>query len=166
MSKYEYIEGIGEWAHNLFVPDIKFPNKKHPEWGGRRHVTLRLSKDEYKKMKDVGLSHRVKPDPETFEYIYRPSVWEYGTRKDGTVFERPIEIVDKDGNPWPEDVTIGNGSKLVVKVETYTAKYEGTTSKEATLVRVQVVDHVKYENPDAEDGTTEETTSDDEEIIE
>lgn len=31
----------------------------------------------------------------------------------------PVKVVDKDGNPWPEDVEIGNGSTVDVRMEVW-----------------------------------------------
>jgi hypothetical protein len=55
---------------------------------------------------------------------------------------KPIPIVDADGNPWDQEVNIGNGSKVIVRYRINGgSKYGNLFWVDA----VKVVEHVPYE---------------------
>lgn len=56
----------------------------------------------------------------------------------------PPIVVDENGDDWPEDKLIGNGSTLRVAAEVYDTKH----GKGMRLLKVQVLDYVEPDLPD------------------
>ena len=57
------------------------------------------------------------------------------------------DVVDADGNPWPEDKLIGNGSTVRVAVEVYDTKH----GKGMRLLKVMVLEYVEPDLPEGPD---------------
>jgi len=141
---YEF-EGTARWAHHLFSPDTKFDSV------GLYSVHLDLTPESKAKYLQSGI--QVKPAID---------------KSDGKVYVRfsrrkapwmsaltPPMVFDKTGQPWNPSVIIGNGSKLKVKVVTWTGK-KGVGHR---LEAVQVQEHVPYEKPVTEAPKPAETTA-------
>ena len=67
-------------------------------------------------------------------------------KKDGTA-GKPIEVVNKKGQPWDQKALIGNGSICNFKIALN--EYEGETKP--GLIKMQVVEHVEYEGRAGDD---------------
>lgn len=81
------------------------------------------------------------------------------TKSDGTK-GKPFIVIDSKKNLWPEDVKIGNGSTLRVKVSLNERSFRGEKFLKPSALAIQVWDHVKYEGDGFE---VKETNEDDSE---
>lgn len=63
---------------------------------------------------------------------------------------KPVKVVDAEGNPWPEDKWIGNLSTVeaTINIEPYKFQKQGATIEGARLVptKIVIVDHVPYQS--------------------
>lgn len=60
----------------------------------------------------------------------------------------PPKVVDADGNPWDEEVLIGNGSDITVKLDVWI----GNKAKKVRWEAVRVDNLVPYEPQDGQEG--------------
>ena len=140
------LEGICAWAYNLFVPDNNFNDEK---W--YLEVFFEPNGEEHEKFKESGI--QLEPIPEKSKSGKQRSQFPdlVGYRFKRRKFEKwgemsPPVVRLGDGTPLPEDVRIGNGSKVKITVETYdTAKGKGHRLNE-----VLVKELVEYDSPKSE----------------
>jgi len=132
-STFEYFTGEAAWAHRLFIPDEKY---------GYWSVNVKLDANERKRLKDCG--SKLKVNEAGYIVFKRPTmkVWK-GVE---TTLEPPV-VLDEFGEPLGEDVRIGNGSTVTVKVEIYDYNYQGKPGKGTRLVGVRINDLIPYESP-------------------
>ena len=64
---------------------------------------------------------------------------------------KPIEVVDKAGNPWDPTVAIGNESLVDVKYLLKEFEYKGKKGIKRNILAIRVKDHVPYEGGNRED---------------
>lgn len=65
-------------------------------------------------------------------------------KKDGTP-AKPIAVIDDKGNDWDRSIMIGNGSTLNVLYDTQEWEFGRKKGTRASVIKVQVWDHVPYE---------------------
>jgi hypothetical protein len=109
MADIHYIRGTGHWM-KILGPPVKNYAGDGFEW------TMDITPDEegIRKLRELGLAERLKnKGDDRGDFIpFR----QREKRMDGTL-NRPISVVDADGNPWPENQLIGNKSTVDVKFE-------------------------------------------------
>lgn len=133
-------KGTGHWAM-IVNPDTKYEDK----W----KITVHMDKDEYKKLKDLGLSPKLEVDDDdniTYYYSFFRLVNKRGKAKGQN--ERPV-LVDAEGKPM--DCLIGNGSDVVVKHKPYQWNNEHGKGVGTDLQGVQVVNLIPYESEGGDD---------------
>jgi hypothetical protein len=128
---YVKFTGTGKWMHRLFTPDEKF---------GKYNMILYPDKKSLKDYVKAGCQGTIKTDEDGDHVRLQREVRKM--KRDGTIWELgPPKVYDQNGDPWNEEVLIGNGSKVEVTADVYdTSKGKGTR-----LVSVKVLEHVPYE---------------------
>lgn len=126
---YEYVKGKAMWA-NITSPNTRFQPHKYG-------LTVLTDPETASKLEGIGLnqvrdrSGQPKYDEPAFTFSKR------ATRNDGTANAAP-KLVDTDGNDL--DVSVGNGSEVVVKIKPYKNDY----GQFAELMAVKVENLVEY----------------------
>ena len=132
---YEYVNGKAMWA-NITSPNTRFQPHKYS-------LTVLTDADTAAKLEGIGLnqvrdrSGQPKYDEPAFTFSKR------ATRNDGTANTAP-KLVDTDGNDL--DVSVGNGSEVVVKIKPYKNDY----GQFAELMAVKVENLVEYVEGDTD----------------
>lgn len=133
------IRGKASYAKVLGDPIPNY-NKDGKEW----KIDLILTdKGSIEEVKAAGIGDRIKRK-ESYWAANEPhlSMKQTELRKDGTP-NRPINIVDAKGNPWPQDKLIGNGSIIDLKfvvIDNGPSKFKGVYPRS-----IRVLDLVPYE---------------------
>ena len=128
-NMYEYVKGKAMWA-NITSPNTRFQPHKYG-------LTVLTDPDTASKLEGIGLnqvrdrSGQPKYDEPAFTFSKR------ATRNDGTANTAP-KLVDNDGADL--DVSVGNGSEVVVKIKPYKNDY----GQFAELMAVKVENLVEY----------------------
>jgi hypothetical protein len=126
---YEYVKGKAMWA-NITSPNTRFQPHKYG-------LTVLTDPETASKLEGIGLnqvrnrSGQPKYDEPAFTFSKR------ATRNDGTANTAP-KLVDNDGADL--DVSVGNGSEVVVKIKPYKNDY----GQFAELMAVKVENLVEY----------------------
>ena len=126
---YEYVKGKAMWA-NITSPNTRFQPHKYG-------LTVLTDPDTASKLEGIGLNQvrdragQPKYDEPAFTFSKR------ATRNDGTANTAP-KLVDNDGADL--DVSVGNGSEVVVKIKPYKNDY----GQFAELMAVKVENLVEY----------------------
>lgn len=116
-TKYIRFKGKLLWPGNLFVPDTP-PFEGAP---ASYKANLIPEGDSMKAFKESGIRTAIQKDKNTGdEYIVLkrnkdPKVLSNGDQIGGGA----PRVVDAEGNPWPREVAIGNGSEVEVLVTTF-----------------------------------------------
>lgn len=132
---YEYVNGKAMWA-NITSPNTRFQPHKYS-------LTVLTDADTAAKLEGIGLnqvrdrSGQPKYDEPAFTFSKR------ATRNDGTANAAP-KLVDTDGNDL--DVSVGNGSEVIVKIKPYKNDY----GQFAELMAVKVENLVEYVEGDTD----------------
>ena len=132
---YEYVNGKAMWA-NITSPNTRFQPHKYG-------LTVLTDPDTASKLEGMGLNQvrdragQPKYDEPAFTFSKR------ATRNDGTANAAP-KLVDTDGNDL--DVSVGNGSEVVVKIKPYKNDY----GQFAELMAVKVENLVEYVEGDSD----------------
>ena len=132
---YEYVNGKAMWA-NITSPNTRFQPHKYS-------LTVLTDTDTATKLEGIGLnqvrdrSGQPKYDEPAFTFSKR------ATRNDGTANTAP-KLVDTDGNDL--DVSVGNGSEVVVKIKPYKNDY----GQFAELMSLKVENLVEYVEGDTD----------------
>jgi hypothetical protein len=123
------------FSGTLKFPFITSPNKKYEKYSTNFYPD---DASDRKKIKDTGTKCGVKEDNEG-ELFYT-----FTTPQS----EKPI-VVDTEGQPIPDDVLVGNGTKARVKitVEKFKSPTWGDVAR-TRLVAVVIDELVKYEKPE------------------
>lgn len=79
-------------------------------------------------------------DGEEFVRFTRKEVKQDGTKA------KPIAVIASDGSDWNPGIKVGNGSTLNVSFTLNEVKSKGTKRLKPSVLKVQVWDHVKFEN--------------------
>ena len=135
---YEYVKGKAMWA-SITSPSTRFEPHKYG-------LTVLTDTETASKLESLGLNQvrsktgESKYDEPAFSFNKRAS------RDDGATNVAP-KLVDTDGNQM--DVSVGNGSEVVVKIKPYTNKFGSF----AELMAVKVESLVEYteQAPDNEE---------------
>jgi len=128
-NMYEYVKGKAMWA-NITSPNTRFQPHKYG-------LTVLTDPETASKLESIGLnqvrdrSGQPKYDEPAFTFSKR------ATRNDGTANTAP-KLVDNDGADL--DVSVGNGSEVVVKIKPYKNDY----GQFAELMAVKVENLVEY----------------------
>ena len=128
-NMYEYVKGKAMWA-NITSPNTRFQPHKYG-------LTVLTDPETASKLESIGLnqvrdrSGQPKYDEPAFTFSKR------ATRNDGTANAAP-KLVDNDGAAL--DVSVGNGSEVVVKIKPYKNDY----GQFAELMAVKVENLVEY----------------------
>lgn len=138
MSNYIYLSGKGFWMHRLFEPD---------EYKGVKSYSLTLYPDpkSWKVFREVALQQHIKEDEEGKFLRFKKPVkkpWKL-KENESPNFDAPT-VSTADGNAWPEDKLIGNGSEVTVKIEVYDTKM----GRGARIEGVRVDKWVEYKKPE------------------
>ena len=134
-NMYEYVKGKAMWA-NITSPNTRFQPHKYG-------LTVLTDPDTATKLEGIGLnqvrdrSGQPKYDEPAFTFSKR------ATRNDGTANAAP-KLVDLDGNDL--DVSVGNGSEVVVKIKPYKNDY----GQFAELMAVKVENLIEYVEGDTD----------------
>ena len=100
-----------------------------------------LDKNAIKEMKAVGVEDRVKNKENYLDGNPFITFKQAEFKKNGEP-NKTITVVDAAGNPWPQDVEIGNGSVVVVK---FVVMDFGPNKYKGVYIRsVRVLEHVPY----------------------
>lgn len=132
---YEYVKGKAMWA-NITSPNTRFQPHKYG-------LTVLTDPETASKLEGIGLnqvrdrSGQPKYDEPAFTFSKR------ATRNDGTANTAP-KLVDNDGADL--DVSVGNGSEVVVKIKPYKNDY----GQFAELMAVKVENLVEYVEGDSD----------------
>jgi hypothetical protein len=132
---YEYVKGKAMWA-NITSPNTRFQPHKYG-------LTVLTDPDTATKLEGIGLNQvrdragQPKYDEPAFTFSKR------ATRNDGTANAAP-KLVDLDGNDL--DVSVGNGSEVVVKIKPYKNDY----GQFAELMAVKVENLIEYVEGDTD----------------
>ena len=132
---YEYVKGKAMWA-NITSPNTRFQPHKYG-------LTVLTDPDTATKLEGIGLnqvrdrSGQPNYDEPAFTFSKR------ATRNDGTANAAP-KLVDLDGNDL--DVSVGNGSEVVVKIKPYKNDY----GQFAELMAVKVENLIEYVEGDTD----------------
>ena len=132
---YEYVKGKAMWA-NITSPNTRFQPHKYG-------LTVLTDPDTASKLEGIGLNQvrdragQPKYDEPAFTFSKR------ATRNDGTANTAP-KLVDTDGADM--DVSVGNGSEVVVKIKPYKNDY----GQFAELMAVKVENLVEYVEGDTD----------------
>tara|TARA_R100000900_G_scaffold68566_1_gene54601 strand:+ start:38 stop:499 length:462 start_codon:yes stop_codon:yes gene_type:complete len=134
-NMYEYVKGKAMWA-NITSPNTRFQPHKYG-------LTVLTDPDTASKLEGIGLNQvrdragQPKYDEPAFTFSKR------ATRNDGTANAAP-KLVDTDGADM--DVSVGNGSEVVVKIKPYKNDY----GQFAELMAVKVENLVEYVEGDTD----------------
>ena len=132
---YEYVKGKAMWA-NITSPNTRFQPHKYG-------LTVLTDPDTASKLEGIGLNQvrdragQPKYDEPAFTFSKR------ATSNDGTANTAP-KLVDTDGADM--DVSVGNGSEVVVKIKPYKNDY----GQFAELMAVKVENLVEYVEGDSD----------------
>ena len=134
-NMYEYVKGKAMWA-NITSPNTRFQPHKYG-------LTVLTDPDTASKLEGIGLNQvrdragQPKYDEPAFTFSKR------ATRNDGTANAAP-KLVDTDGADM--DVSVGNGSEVVVKIKPYKNDY----GQFAELMAVKVENLIEYVEGDTD----------------
>ena len=132
---YEYVTGKAMWA-NITSPNTRFQPHKYG-------FTVLTDADTAAKLEGIGLNQvkdragQPKYDEPAFTFSKR------ATRNDGTANAAP-KLVDTEGNDL--DVSVGNGSEVVVKIK----PYKNDFGQFAELMAVKVENLIEYVEGDTD----------------
>jgi hypothetical protein len=142
-TKVYYFSGIGMWFR-IAKPDEEYKTYQ---------FQLNLDDDSRKLFKESGLRNKFSDSPfgPYAVVLRRPMEKTFKHKETGEdiikKFDPPL-VVDMDGNQIDPNI-LGNGSKVVAKMEVYDDGYK-KGSKGGRLVAIQVEELVKYERKDYE----------------
>lgn len=124
------VKGIGYWA-SVYQPNTMFSPKYQ--------VDLIVDKDTKESLEKQGI--KVVPDEDRGGFLVKFAINQF--KADGTENNKP-EVVDRHGEPT--DVSIGNGSSLIVMYHPYEWAHSGKTGVKAVLDGVQIEKLVVYQS--------------------
>ena len=133
---YEYVKGKAMWA-NITSPNTRFQPHKYG-------LTVLTDTDTAAKLEGIGLNHvrdragQPKYDEPAFTFSKR------ATKNDGEANVAP-KLVDMEGVAL--DVSVGNGSEVVVKIKPYKNDY----GQFAELMAVKVETLIEYSEAATDD---------------
>ena len=148
MKTFVEITGEISWTMHLFQTD-SFRGQEF--W----KITVAPDKNGMEVFKASGLTHRLRGEKGEETVTLRcPTSKMF---KDGRVdFKPPVVLVNGESYDIEEHGLIGNGSKAIVKVETYKFGTDGETG--GRLYGVNITDLIKYERPQEEESDSEKAT--------
>lgn len=103
---------------------------------------------------DLGLADKIKnKDDDRGDFM---TFKRKGIKSDGEP-AKPIQVVDKNKNPWPEDKLLGNGTVAAVQFIADEWTYGKKSGIRAAPLKIMILEHVEY----AKDELTEFMDADD-----
>jgi len=109
---------------------------------GNYSVNLLLDDDSLAIFRNLKTKAKAKLDEKTGKQVIKIARKKTRTLKDGTIAENgPVKVLDKDGNPHPDN--IGNGSVVVCKLSVY----DTTAGRGMRLEAVMVEELKAYTKP-------------------
>lgn len=140
-DRFRTLDGIAYWAH-IQSPDMHTTKRFNAPLA--YHITLGLDEENAEKARSYGLTVK-----EPTEYVPYPHVKIKRNVKDtnNPSASKP-DVVDSMQRSVPTDILVGNGSKVRVKFATFWYDF-GKGGVGAALLKVQVLDLVKYEGGDS-----------------
>jgi hypothetical protein len=138
MAKVFNMTGKAFW-----VKVLGEPTENYQETGNEWTMDVQPNEKGIALLKRVGLAEKIRnkdDDREDFITFRRNEL-----KKDGSENNK-IEVVDADGNPWPEDKAIGNGSTVKVRFSVFEMPAKGKFKAiiKPVIYKVTVVDLVEY----------------------
>ena len=132
------IQGKARWAKIVGKPVGGYPDGKGPEeWS----IDIELDDVAKKQLADAGMDEKYIKTAKDGSYEFVKFVRKAVTFKGEP--GKPFKIVDRAGNPWPQDKLIGNGSVMNVKCDV--SEVVGSGAMKAKAFAFQVFEHVPYE---------------------
>ena len=131
-TQITYLTGTGKWVK-------PYPGQEDVKFGKKSTIDLYLDQEGMMNFLSSGSRIKIRQDDDG-EYIKlsRNVDQIYG---DGTLGNPEVVKKNEAGEYEPFDRLIGNGSKVVAKIETYDSKFGKGTRWEA----LEVVEHVAFE---------------------
>lgn len=138
------VTGIARYA-KVFESNRDMGSKPDAKYQYDEATTIQLILDQEELMKVTRANPKIKPmiTEHGLEVKFRRK-WHNSTNPK---WGGPPVIKDADGNPWPNDKYIGNGSKVRVAAEVYDTQY----GKAMRLMGLQVLEYVEPDFPSAPD---------------
>ena len=132
------IQGKAHWAKIVGEPVGGYPNGKGPkEWS----VDIEVDKATIAKLMEAGMDEKYLKTSKDGKYQFIKFVRKE-LKFDGKP-GKPFKIVARDRSEWPQDVKIGNGSVMNVKMDIQ--EVEGSGAMKPKAFSFQVWEHVPYE---------------------
>ena len=130
------IRGKAHWCKILGAPVNGYKSKleKNKEWT----FDLEVDENGQAQLREQGFGERLKDKGDHVTFKFKRKAY----KADGTA-SKPIKVVDAQGNDWPEDKLIGNGSILNVKYNV--RAWQDGEGVSADVLAVQVWEYVPYE---------------------
>ena len=140
-SQTMYLTGKGAWFHKLFEPDDYQGVEK---WKFNFYPDARSME----KFKALGTTKKIKND-DIGEYVIldRPVDKPWPVKDGENPQFDPPRITDADGEEWPSDMIIGNGSSVTIKISPYQFKFKAKVGTAVRLEAVRVDEWVEYVPP-------------------
>lgn len=126
------IRGISKWAKVIGEPGWGYKNQ-HKEWS----VDVYVDEETVHKLTTEGLADKLKDKGDGPFLQFRRKELKHDGRPNA-----PIRVVDKFGEPWNQEVSIGNGS--TVNVNFAVNEYGDKGEKSLNILSMQVWDLVEY----------------------
>lgn len=140
-TKEVTLTGVSKWSHKLFQPE------SYNQGPARYSTRLYLDAANKAIFQSLRLKNKIKED-EDGEYVTLRRDHDPKEFKGKVIYKGgPPKIYDAEGNRWPEDTMIGNGSVLSVKLSVYNTKM-GPASR---VEKVRVDELVEYNKPDVDE---------------
>ncbi len=134
-------EGVTKWFKGLGEPRDNF-NKDGKEWS----FQISVGSPEKLLFRQAKVKKSIKFDEELGDFV---TVSLPSSDKKGNA-NKPFKVEDTDGNDWPEDKWIGNGStiKATCRLDTYSFTKDGQKIEGAKLIptRVVITNHVPHQS--------------------
>lgn len=132
-----YLRGTAHYAKLLGDPRPNFTGDNR-EWT----VELELTPAGVEQLVDLKLSDRIKRKEDFLNNAPYITLRQRETRRDGKTNSAP-RVVDIKGNPWDENILIGNGSKVDVRLN-IVPPAKGKPKAGIYLNSVRILDLVPY----------------------
>lgn len=128
-----YLTGVCRWA-KVFEPDTKY--------GPVYSIEVKLDDEDYERYRTAGCQGELSKDGLGYLRFRRPE--KMMTRKGSVLtFGKPL-VIDDNGEPFEK--SIGNGSRVQIKIATFdTEKGVGTR-----LEAIRVLEHVEFTESDTQ----------------
>ena len=144
------IQGTAHWAKVLGAPGWGY-KKQHKEWS----VDIAISEAVKKQLLAAGMTKSViknKGDDRGDFLTFKRREF----KRDGSP-GKPIAVFDREGEEWPQNKLIGNGSIVNAKI---VLNEQDDGEVKPGLIKLQVWEHVEFEGREGDDEDLPIDTSD------